>query len=52
MRHILGMFNLSLEYLGMELNGVLLPKASEKGEVKSQTHIMYKALIMGYKLIN
>ena len=45
--HIVGMFNLSLKYLEMNLSGVLLPMASEKAEAKSQPHMIEKAKALG-----
>lgn len=48
--HIVGMFNLSCKYLEMEIAGVLLPKASEKGEVKSEPHVLEEAALLGKHL--
>ncbi len=48
--HVVGMFNLSFGYLGMQLTGVLLPKASEKGEVKQQPHVLEEAKLLGRHL--
>jgi multimeric flavodoxin WrbA len=45
--HIVGMFNLSFKYLGMEIASVLLPKASEKAEVKQKPHILGEAMLLG-----
>lgn len=45
--HIVGIFNMSMKYLEMELDGVLLPKASEKGEVKQQPHVLEEAKLLG-----
>lgn len=45
--HIVGMFNLSFGYLEMQITGVLLPKASEKGEVKEQPHVLEEAKLLG-----
>ncbi len=42
-----GMFNLSFKYLEMDLVSVLLPKASEKAEVKTQPQTLNAALAMG-----
>jgi multimeric flavodoxin WrbA len=48
--HIVGMFNLSFKYLEMEIISVLLPKASVKGEVKQQPHIVEEAKALGKHL--
>jgi len=48
--HVVGMFNLSFGYLGMQLTGVLLPKASEKGEVAAQPHVLDEAKLLGRHL--
>lgn len=48
--HIVGMFHLSFKYLEMAIVSVLLPKASEKAEVKSQPHVLSEASELG-KLI-
>jgi multimeric flavodoxin WrbA len=45
--HVVGMFNLSFGYLEMQITGVLLPKASEKGEVKEQPHVLEEAKLLG-----
>ena len=45
--HTVGIFNMSMKYLEMELEGVLLPKASEKGEVKQQPHVLEEAKLLG-----
>ena len=45
--HIVGMFNLSFKYLEMEIISVLLPKASEKAEIKSQPHVLNEASMLG-----
>jgi multimeric flavodoxin WrbA len=45
--HIVGMFTLSLKYLEMNLIGALLPRASEKAEVKSQPHTIEEAQSLG-----
>lgn len=45
--HTVGIFNMSMKYLEMELDGVLLPKASEKGEVKQQPHVLEEAKLLG-----
>jgi multimeric flavodoxin WrbA len=45
--HVVGMFNLSFGYLEMQITGVLLPKASEKGEVKQQPHVLEEAKLLG-----
>jgi multimeric flavodoxin WrbA len=45
--HTVGIFNMSMKYLEMELDGVLLPKASEKGEVKEQPHVLEEAKLLG-----
>jgi multimeric flavodoxin WrbA len=48
--HVVGMFNLSFGYLEMQLTGVLLPKASEKGEVARQPHVLEEAELLGRHL--
>jgi multimeric flavodoxin WrbA len=48
--HIVGMFNMSCKYLEMDIAGVLLPKASEKGEVKSEPHVLEEAMLLGKHL--
>lgn len=48
--HVVGMFNLSFNYLEMEITGVLLPKASEKGEVAKQPHVLEEAKLLGRHL--
>lgn len=45
-----GMFNLSLKYLEMDLVNVLLPKASERAEVKTQPQILEEARAIGKNL--
>ena len=47
---IFGMFSLSFEYLGVELVGKLLPKASEKAEVKGQPQTLKEAFRLGKAL--
>ncbi len=42
-----GMFNLSCKYLHIDLLGVMLPKASEKAEVKTQPQILNEAVAIG-----
>jgi multimeric flavodoxin WrbA len=42
-----GMFNLSMKYLEMDLASVLLPKASEKAEVKTQPKTLHQAYTIG-----
>jgi multimeric flavodoxin WrbA len=48
--HIVGMFNMSCRYLEMDIAGVLLPKASEKAEVKSEPHVLEEATLIGKHL--
>lgn len=50
--HIVGMFNLSMKYLEMEIASVMLPKASERAEVASQPHILEEAELLGKHLKN
>ncbi len=45
--HTVGMFNLSFNYLEMDLIGVLLPKASERAEVLGQPETLHQALMIG-----
>ncbi len=48
--HTVGMFNLSFKYLEMDLKSVLLPKASERAEVKTQPETLHQALMIGKHL--
>jgi multimeric flavodoxin WrbA len=45
-----GMFSLSFKYLGMYLAGKLLPKASERAEVREQPQTLNEALKLGKNL--
>ncbi len=45
-----GMFTLSFKYLGIDLVGKLLPKASERAEVKGQPNTLDKAKKLGRNL--
>ncbi len=45
-----GMFNLSFKYLGVNLVNVLLPRASERAEIKSQPSVLKEARIIGKNL--
>jgi multimeric flavodoxin WrbA len=45
-----GMFTLSFKYLGMDLAVKLLPKASERAEVKKQPQTLKEALKLGKNL--
>ncbi len=45
-----GMFNLSLKYLEMSSVATLLPKASERAEVKKQPQTLKDAYEIGAKL--
>jgi multimeric flavodoxin WrbA len=45
-----GMFNLSFRYLEIDLVNVLLPKASERGEVKAQPQVLKEAQTIGKHL--
>lgn len=45
--HIVSMFSLSFEYLGLDLAGTLLPKASEKAEVKERPQVLNDAKAIG-----
>jgi multimeric flavodoxin WrbA len=47
---VVGMFNLSFKYLGINLVGTLLPTASERAEVKNQPETLNKALDIGKSL--
>lgn len=47
---IVGMFSLSFEYLGVEMAGKLLPKASERAEVKRQPQTLKEAFAVGKAL--
>ncbi len=47
---IVGMFNSSFDYLGVHLVGKLLPKASEKAEVKAQPETLREAFAIGQGL--
>lgn len=46
-----GMFSLSFEYLGVTLVGKLLPKASERAEVKKQPETLKEAFLLGKSLM-
>lgn len=48
--HTVGMFNLSFKYLEMDLKSILLPKASERAEVKAQPETLHQALMIGKHL--
>lgn len=48
--HVVGMFNMSCKYLEMDIVGVLLPRASEKGEVASEPHVLEEAALLGKHL--
>ncbi len=45
-----GMFALSFDYLGIEIVGKLLPKASERAEVKGKRQILKDAFMLGEAL--
>jgi len=45
------MFYLSFKYLEMELANVLLPKAVERAEIKSQPQTLAEAFDTGKKLV-
>lgn len=45
--HLVGMFELSFKYLGLELAGKILITASEKGEVKEQPKTLDEAFKIG-----
>ncbi len=47
---VVGMFNLSFKYLEMEFAGVLLPKVSERAEVKTQPQVLKEASTIGKHL--
>ena len=47
---IVGMFNLSFKYLEMDLIGKLLPKASEKAEVRGHHGTLNDAFVLGKSL--
>ncbi len=49
-RHVVGMFNLSFGYLEVDLVNVLLPKATELGEVKGQPTVLLEARKIGWNL--
>ena len=49
-RHVVGMFNLSFGYLEVDLVNVLLPKATELGEVKGQPDVLLEARKIGRNL--
>ncbi|HMK93988.1 MAG TPA: hypothetical protein VK536_01175 [Candidatus Limnocylindrales bacterium] len=48
--YAVGMFNASFEYLGINLVGKLLPKVSERAEVKKQPESINEALKLGKSL--
>jgi hypothetical protein len=41
---------MSCKYLELDIVGVLLPKASEKGEVTSEPHVLEEAALLGKHL--
>ncbi len=45
--YMVGMFNMSMKYLEMDLVSVLLPKASERAEVKGQPEVLQEARMIG-----
>jgi multimeric flavodoxin WrbA len=47
---IVGMFTLSFEYLGVELVGKLLPKASESAELRAHPEVLNDAFCLGKNL--
>jgi multimeric flavodoxin WrbA len=47
---LVGMFDLSLKYLGVSLAGKILAKASEKGEVRGQPNVLDEAFRLGKAL--
>jgi multimeric flavodoxin WrbA len=49
-RNLLGMFEQSFGYLGLELAGKILATASEKGEVQQQPKVLDKAFRLGKSL--
>ncbi len=49
-RSLVDMFTLSFRYLGLDLAGVFLPKASERAEVLKQPHILAEAAQLGKNL--
>lgn len=48
--HTVSMFRLSFKYLGLEMAGVLLPKASEKAEIQTQPQVLKDAKAIGRNL--
>ena len=48
--HTVGIFNLSFKYLEVDLVNVLLPKASERAEIKTQPQILKEAYAIGKHL--
>ncbi len=49
-KHLIGMFDLSFRYLGLDLVGKILATASEKGEVKEKPKILDEAFHLGKQL--
>ncbi len=49
-KHLVGMFDSSFNYLGLELAGKILATASEKGEVKDQPKTLDEAFQLGKQL--
>lgn len=47
---VVGMFTLSFEYLGVDLAGKVLPKASEKAEILKQPETLKEAYLLGKTL--
>ncbi len=46
----IGMFNLSFEYLGIEMSGKMTPKSSERAEINGQPQILKEAFELGKAL--
>jgi multimeric flavodoxin WrbA len=47
---IVGMFRMSFDYLGVDLIGKLLPRASKRAEVKAQRQTLAEAFVLGKTL--
>lgn len=49
-RFLVGMFELSFDYLGLKLVGKILPSASERAEIKRQPKVLNEAFELGKAL--
>jgi multimeric flavodoxin WrbA len=49
-RFAVGMFRLSFKYLGIKLEEIVLPEASERSEIKKKPHVLDEAFAVGKSL--